>query len=191
MEPIAEKKRAIFESTLKLVRENGFHGTPMSMVAKHAGVAAGTIYHYFGSKDQLIEELFTYVQQQVIAVIKKENCETISFKACFFNLWFGLYSFYRENPDVLKFFEQFVNSPYNTARPSQEQDELHELLSTFFERGIREEQLKPIGPNVLGTLMHSNIISTVRLVSSGWLILERKELELIPQIFWDGMQRTN
>ena len=39
-EIIAEKKKAIFESTLELVRENGFHGTPMSLVAKKAGVAA-------------------------------------------------------------------------------------------------------------------------------------------------------
>jgi AcrR family transcriptional regulator len=53
-EIIAEKKKAIFESTLELVRENGFHGTPMSLVAKKAGVAAGTIYHYFESKDALI-----------------------------------------------------------------------------------------------------------------------------------------
>ena len=191
MEPIAEKKKAIFESTLELVQENGFHGTPMSMVAKHAGVAAGTIYHYFESKDKLICELFTYAQQQVITIIKKENCETIPFIACFFNLWFGLYDFYRQNPNVLKFFEQFVNSPYHTAKPALENDEFYRLLFSFFERGITEGRLKPIGANVLGTLAHSNVISTVKLVTAGWLVLEKKELELIPQILWDGMQRTD
>jgi len=188
MEPIAYKKKAIFESTLELVRENGFHGTPMSMVAKHAGVAAGTIYHYFESKDKLICELFTYAQAQVIQVIEKENCETIPFKACFFNLWFGLYTFYKENPNVLKFFEQYVNSPYNAATPSLDNDKFHLLLFSFFERGIKEDHLKKLSPKILGTLAHSNVISTVKLMASGRLELNDKELKQIPQILWDGIQ---
>ena len=52
--PGGDKRTAIFESTLALVREQGFHGTPMSQVAKKAGVAAGTLYLYFESKDHLI-----------------------------------------------------------------------------------------------------------------------------------------
>ncbi|MFC0182895.1 helix-turn-helix domain-containing protein [Pseudarcicella hirudinis] len=32
---------------LELIVKHGFHASPMSDVAKHANVAAGTIYHYF------------------------------------------------------------------------------------------------------------------------------------------------
>jgi AcrR family transcriptional regulator len=188
MEPIAEKKKAIFESTLDLVTENGFHGTPMSLVAKRAGVAAGTIYHYFESKEQLICELFSYAQEQVKAVVQKEDCATIPFKECFFNLWIGLYTFYRDNPNVLKFFEQFINSPYNKCQVGLEQDEFHRLLFAFFERGISEGQLRQISPKILGTLAHSSIISTAKIQSSGRLILQDGELEQIPLILWDGMR---
>ncbi|WP_299824886.1 TetR/AcrR family transcriptional regulator [uncultured Pontibacter sp.] len=191
MEPIAEKKKAIFESTLELVRENGFHGTPMSMVAKHAGVAAGTIYHYFESKDKLICELFCYVQKQVISVVERENCQTIPFRECFFNLWFGLYGFYHTNPNVLKFFEQFVNSPFNAGRPSLEHDTFHQLLFSFFERGIAEGHLKQVSPKILGILAHSNIVSTAKIVASGRLAFEEAEIEQIPQILWDGMKAPN
>ncbi|MHC2992267.1 TetR family transcriptional regulator [Pontibacter sp. HJ8] len=188
MEPIAEKKKAIFESTLDLVRENGFHGTPMSLVAKQAGVAAGTIYHYFESKEHLICELFKYVQEQVKAVVQKEDCATVSFKECFFNLWFGLYTFYRDNPNVFKFFEQFTNSPYNKCRVGLEQDEFHRLLFAFFERGIAEGHLRHISPKILGTLAHSNIISTAKIQVAGILTLQSGELEQIPLILWDGMR---
>ncbi len=47
---IAAMKKAILKSTLKLVKNNGLHGTTVSLISKNAGVAAGTIYHYFPSK---------------------------------------------------------------------------------------------------------------------------------------------
>lgn len=188
MEPIAEKKKAIFESTLELIKENGFHGTPMSLVAKRAGVAAGTIYHYFESKEKLICELFGYARKQVIAVVEKEDCNTIPFKDCFFNVWLGLYTFYRENPNVFKFFEQFTNSPFSAGRTELEQDEFYQLLFRFFERGISEGHLRAVSPKILGVLAHGNIISTVKLQALGKLTLLEGELEQIPQILWDGMR---
>ncbi|NEM99074.1 TetR/AcrR family transcriptional regulator [Pontibacter sp. BT327] len=190
MEPIADKKRAIFESTLELVRENGFHGTPMSMVAKRAGVAAGTIYHYFKSKDQLIHELFAYAQQKPIQVISEENCETIPFKDCFFNLWFGLFTFYTRQPNVLKFFEQFLNSPYSADRPSLEQDDFFSLFIAFFERGITEGKLKKVSPKILATLANSSIITAVKLAGSDKITLQERELRQIPELLWDGMKQA-
>ncbi|MEJ8804270.1 TetR/AcrR family transcriptional regulator [Pontibacter sp. H249] len=190
MEPIAEKKKAIFKSTLELVRENGFHGTPMSLVAKHAGVAAGTIYHYFESKEQLICELFDYAQQQAIAVVERENCAVIPFEECFFRLWMGLYTFYRDNTDLLKFFEQFVNSPYDTTRPPIEKDKFYSLLFQFFERGIREGELREVSPKILATHVHSSIISAAKLTGFGRLKLEQSDLEQLQLLLWDGIKRT-
>ncbi|MBB6611598.1 TetR/AcrR family transcriptional regulator [Pontibacter sp. Tf4] len=190
MEPIADKKKAIFESTLELVRENGFHGTPMSMVARHAGVAAGTIYHYFESKDQLIKELFDYVQQQAIAIVEKEDCKTIPFKTCFLNLWFGLYTLYHDRPNVLKFFEQFVNSPYSTGRPPLEEDKFYAPLLLFFERGIADGELQQVSPKILAMLAHSSIVSTAKLAGSGIVQLTPAELKQIPELLWNGIKQT-
>jgi len=188
MEHLAEKKRAIFISTLELVQEHGFHGTPMSLVAKKAGVAAGTIYHYFESKDQLICELYGYIRKQAVAVVEREDCATTPFKDCFFNLWYGLYTYYMDNPNVLRFMEQFRNSPYNTCNTELEQDEFHRLLLRFFERGIREGQLQALSPKILVVLALSSVLSTTKLQTDGWLKLQGGELEQVPQILWDGMK---
>ncbi|WP_018478269.1 TetR/AcrR family transcriptional regulator [Pontibacter roseus] len=187
MEGLAEKKRAILESTLELVQEHGFHGTPMSLVAKKAGVAAGTIYHYFESKDKLLCELFGYVRRQVSAVVEREDCSTTPYQECFFNLWFGLYAYYTDNLYVLRFFEQFTNSPYS-GYSNQEQDELHRQLHRFFERGIQEGHLRNLSPRILGILAHGNVISTVKVEAMGRVKLQEDELKQIPQILWDGMR---
>ena len=187
MEQMSDKKRAIFRSTMELVREKGFHGTPMSLVAKHAGVAAGTIYHYFESKEQLITELFDYAQQQVIEVVERESGTDVPFKDSFFRLWNGLYTFYQNNQDLLRFFEQFVSSPYSSALPPLEEDRYYTLLFAFFERGIQEGNLKPVSPKILATLTHSSILSTAKMTASGRLELDKRELDQILQLIWNGI----
>ena len=66
---IADKKKAILESTLELIRNNGFQGTPISLIAANAGVASGTIYHYFNSKDEIIVELYHLVRKEMLAAM--------------------------------------------------------------------------------------------------------------------------
>ena len=63
MEQVTDKKQAIFDATLRLISENGFHGTAMSKVAKEANVSTGIIYHYFESKDDLIAELYRHAKK--------------------------------------------------------------------------------------------------------------------------------
>src|SRR5690606_8551970 len=109
MNDTGDKRQAIFESTLELIREHGFHGAPMSLVAKKAGVAAGTIYHYFESKDQLICELYNYNKERVSAVIEEAIQPDLTFQENFFRIWTNLYTFYVKEPSVLIFFEQFTN----------------------------------------------------------------------------------
>ena len=52
------KQDDILEAALELIAERGFHGAPISMIAKKAGVGEGTIYIYFENKDALINELY-------------------------------------------------------------------------------------------------------------------------------------
>lgn len=187
MAPLAEKKKAILESTLELVKENGFHGTPMSMVAKEAGVAAGTIYHYFESKERLICELYSYVKQRTIDALQAGDNEALPYQDRFFAIWMSLYTFYIENPNVLRFFEQFVNSPYNTNKVEVRHDEFHTLLYVFFESGIKQDFLRPVNPEILGVLAHGSIITTAKVYGRGKIPLGDVELKQIAQILWDGM----
>ncbi|MFD2999195.1 TetR/AcrR family transcriptional regulator [Pontibacter toksunensis] len=187
MEPVADKKKAILESTLELVKENGFHGTPMSMVAKKAGVAAGTIYHYFDSKDRLICELYSYVRQQSIQAIVTVDDTTLPYQERFFAIWWSLYSFYINNPNVLRFFEQFVNSPYNAKMEEIRNDEFHKLLYCFFRGGIEQGHLRPVNPEILGVLVHGSIITTAKVYGSGKIPFGDEELKQIAQILWDGI----
>lgn len=184
METISDKKKAIFESTLNLITDNGFHGTPMSLVAKNANVAAGTIYHYFESKDQLISELHAYNKSRIIEIIKDTIGENISHKKTFQNIWTNLYQFYIDNTNVLIFFEQFINSPYNVNKcPSHFQGELFD----FFKKGIEKGEIKDVKPEILVVLTLGSITTSAKLHKFGNIPLNFTDLHNIIQILWDGM----
>jgi AcrR family transcriptional regulator len=61
-----DKRTLIMVTTLDLISEQGFHGTPISMIAQRAGIGAGTIYRYFANKEELINELFKEIKREVI-----------------------------------------------------------------------------------------------------------------------------
>jgi AcrR family transcriptional regulator len=185
---IAEKKQAIFESTLELIKDHGFHGAPMSLVAKNAGVAAGTIYHYFESKEQLICELYDYNRGRVTSVINMSLEETTNYKEKFFTVWTNLYRFYIKQPNVLIFFEQFVNSPFNVSKYP---DYFRGQLYNFFVDGIKNSLIKPVKPEILLVLVMGSINATAKLHLFGKVPLSKTDLNRIAGILWDGIATGN
>lgn len=186
VEDSTDKKKAIFESTLALVKDHGFHGTPMSLVAKHAGVAAGTIYHYFESKEQLICELYDFNRERLTEVIQQALANKGSVKEKFQKVWTALYQFYVKQPNVLIFFEQFVNSPFNVDKyPNHFRGQLY----TFFAEGIKTGQLKPIKTEILLVLVMGSISSTAKLHLFGKVPLSAADQTRVVEILWDGIRK--
>jgi TetR/AcrR family transcriptional regulator, fatty acid metabolism regulator protein len=54
-----DKRRAILDAAIRVFARQGFHSARVSDVASEAGVAYGLVYHYFDSKEQMLNELFT------------------------------------------------------------------------------------------------------------------------------------
>lgn len=183
-----DKKLAIFESTLELVRENGFHGTPMSQIAKKAGVAAGTIYHHFDSKDTLILQLYEHVLDQILHSLLKCDEEQMNYRDRFFNFFISHCLFYIEHPNALFFIEQFVNSPYNNQQTLQENEKVQGSFKHLIRYGVEQQLLKPMDHRIVGSLVLGAIVSTAKIHLCRKIPLSQQELEQIAQVVWDGLK---
>lgn len=53
-----QTKALILKTALEMLRERGYERTTMRAIAKEAGVSLGNAYHYFGSKDELIQAFY-------------------------------------------------------------------------------------------------------------------------------------
>ena len=64
-----DKYEAILEAALPLFVERGFYGTAVPAVADRAGVAAGTIYHHFASKEAMVNALYRRWKESIARTI--------------------------------------------------------------------------------------------------------------------------
>jgi TetR/AcrR family transcriptional regulator, fatty acid metabolism regulator protein len=67
-----DKRDRILRAAVRVFVKNGFYGTRVSAVAKAAGVADGTIYLYFKSKDELLLSLFEDRVENLLSFMKTE-----------------------------------------------------------------------------------------------------------------------
>ncbi len=182
------KKRAIFESTLRLIREFGFHGTPMSQIAQEAGVATGTIYHYFTSKDQLIVELYHYTRERMQQVIFKDNDRALPYPERFTAVWMNLVKYYIQHPEVLSFLEQFFSSPYVKDVYPEDRVCFQDEVSVFLKQGVQEGYVKPLDINIISAAYIGTVSATAKRNIHGRFALKEEDLKKMIAIIWDGIK---
>jgi AcrR family transcriptional regulator len=66
-----DRRRQILDAATRVFARKGFHGCRVGDIAKEAGVAYGLMYHYFSSKDELLETIFRDTWTQMVARIQE------------------------------------------------------------------------------------------------------------------------
>ncbi|UXP32742.1 TetR/AcrR family transcriptional regulator [Reichenbachiella agarivorans] len=182
---MVEKKQAIFDSALELINECGFHGTSMSQLAKHANVAAGTIYHYFESKEAMICALHTNIVDQLLETLTSTDDKNLSFRLRFEKRWKCIFHFHIDRPQTLRFYEQFVNSPFYFNYPKRKEIQLY--FSTFFQEGIDEGIIINKNPEMISGLFFGSVISALKMRLYRKVELTEEDLNDIIGMQWKGM----
>ena len=104
----------IFDATDRLMAKEGLHHLSMHKLAKEAGIAAGTIYLYFKSKDELLAQFARRVFNKFnkfVAAIEDGFDETQSFFDQYSKMWLNVWYFLQENPTILSNMNQYRSLP--------------------------------------------------------------------------------
>ena len=70
-----QKRRQILRAAITVFARSGYHGSRVSDVAKEAGVAYGLVYHYFGSKEDLLEAIFRRTWSRMLEAVEEVEQE--------------------------------------------------------------------------------------------------------------------
>ncbi len=99
----ADKRRLILDAAVRVFARQGFHSCRVSDIADEAGVAYGLVYHYFVSKDEVLDTLFLERWNILLDVIRETDAttegtgrETLEAIAAF------IVDSYRHDPDLMK-----------------------------------------------------------------------------------------
>lgn len=74
----SEKERKILQAASELFSKTGYFQTSMKDVAQRAGIAVGTIYLYYKTKEELLDGIFTHASSLLFNRVKQTvaQCET-------------------------------------------------------------------------------------------------------------------
>jgi AcrR family transcriptional regulator len=107
-----DKKEKIIEVALRLFVDNGFHGTATSKIAQEAGVANGTLFQYFKTKDELVIALYVSVKENMAEFIEKNTAKSDNVKEVMKSQFLASLFWALDNLVKFKFIQQFHASPY-------------------------------------------------------------------------------
>jgi AcrR family transcriptional regulator len=100
--PTVDKRRQILDAAIRVFARQGFHSTRVSDIADEAGVAYGLVYHYFKSKDEVLNELFSERWSLLMAAIEEADREGASPRQKLEAVAGFIVGSYRHDPELMK-----------------------------------------------------------------------------------------
>ena len=151
-----EKRRKILDAALKLFVEYGFHGTPTSKIAEEAGVANGTLFNKFKSKDDLIVALYVEIKTRMIQYVGENSKLENSLKDTMKGYYLASLYWALDNKLEFRYVEQFKSSPFLSLIATDEVEKSIKPFCEMFDMGISEGIIKPLPVDYILTLINSH-----------------------------------
>jgi AcrR family transcriptional regulator len=108
-----DRAAAVRRALRALVAERGFHGASMSAVAAEAGVATGTAYTHYASKDELVLAAYLETKAELAAASTAALDAAAGPAERFRGIWMAAYRHLAANRDHARFLLQVDFSPYS------------------------------------------------------------------------------
>lgn len=158
-----DKRELILNTTLGLLSENGFHGTPISLIADKAGIGAGTIYRYFRNKEELINELFIEIQRRIIEAMYVGYNNKSSYEDRFKLLWINMMNYLQDHQEEFVFMEQHRYAPYVSTLTRSESNRILKPVLLIFLEGKKNKHIKHLPLYTIIGLIYGPIITMTKL----------------------------
>ena len=100
--PPVDRRRQILDAAIRVFAHQGFHACRVSDIAREAGVAYGLVYHYFDSKDQVLNELFAERWSLLLEAIREVDARPIAPREKLDAVAGFIIDSYRHDPDLMK-----------------------------------------------------------------------------------------
>jgi AcrR family transcriptional regulator len=97
-----DKRRLILDSAIHVFADQGFHHCRVSDVADAAGVAYGLVYHYFDSKEEILNTLFTERWQLMLDAITEIDSQNVPARDKLYLVASFIIDSYRHEPQLMK-----------------------------------------------------------------------------------------
>ena len=165
----AEKRRLILDAAVRVFARQGFHTCRVSDIADEAGVAYGLVYHYFRSKDEILNTLFL---ERWTSCSRRSARSTATARSPARDKLYAIVSFiidsYRHDPDLMKVIIVEVTRAANSFGRTHlaEIREAYDLIAVIVEKAQAAGEFKA---TVTPAFAAMAFYGAIEQVLTGWI----------------------
>jgi TetR/AcrR family fatty acid metabolism transcriptional regulator len=170
----ADKRRIILDAAIRVFARQGFNGCRVSDIADEAGVAYGLVYHYFRSKDEVLDTLFLERWNVLLEAIRETDSQDIEPREKLRQIASFIVDSYRHDPELMKVIIVEVTRAANSFGQTHlaKIREAYELIADIVAKAQDEGAFKDtITPQFAAMAFYG----AIEQVLTGWIF------ELLPQ----------
>ncbi|WP_248930542.1 TetR/AcrR family transcriptional regulator [Paenibacillus hamazuiensis] len=173
-----EKRDRLIAAALKLLEVQGYHNTKVSDIVQEAGVAQGTFYLYFKSKEDLFRSIAESCLGEIVSMLEREDADPCEDDGM-----------YRMITDILKVYAHNRSIIRIISKHGNASNELHDIMDHFYFRLMTSIKNKLIRFNVYPDFTDEELeiaayakIGKVEAVAYQWFIIKDRGLDEVDKI---------
>jgi len=183
-----EKLQAIATATFTLVEQTGLCGLTMAAIAREAGLATGTLYVYFKSKDELLIALYEQAKTTTAARLMQGDDPSAPLRTRFQRMWMNWLEHRLTHYAEVVFLEQYYNSPWFSEESRNLSARLFKAWVDLIEQARAQQILKDVPTPMLINSFGGSVRETANMLRSGSLARTDAHLAMAFGLCWDGIK---
>lgn len=183
-----DKKELLIKTGMKLFVKQGFENTPTSQISKESGVATGTLFYHFKTKEDLINEIYIQTKKSMSSVLLDKVTHNLDIKETIKQIWINLLSWGFNNKLENEFLTKFYGSVYINKLTKEEVSQNFKEGELLFKKAIKEEILKNISIELFERItmnLYQSFLPEFYKIKK----LDENLLEQSFQIYFDAIKR--
>ena len=162
-----DRRRQILDAAVKVFARSGFHGARVGDIAEEAGVAYGLVYHYFKSKEELLETIFRDTWTQMLARVREVEGSGVDASEQVRQVTALLLRTWRRDPDLVRVLVREVTRSPHVQQEIEEITEGMMALERIIERGQETGEFRSQIDPRLGAVV---IYGALDEILTGWVL---------------------
>jgi AcrR family transcriptional regulator len=169
-----DKRRLILDAAVRVFARQGFHACRVSDIADEAGVAYGLVYHYFASKDEVLDTLFLERWNVMLQLIREVDAQAAPVREKLGAIAAFIVDSYQHDPDLMKVIIVEVTRAANSFGQTHlaEIREAYELIAGIVTKAQEEGVFRA---DIEARFAAMSFYGAIEQLLTGWIF------ELLPQ----------
>jgi TetR/AcrR family fatty acid metabolism transcriptional regulator len=166
-EPV-DKRRVILDAAIRVFAREGFHRCRVSDIAREANVAYGLVYHYFRSKDEVLNTIFSERWSLLLETIAEVEKQEAPVREKLYAIASFIIDSYQHNPDLMKVIIVEVTRAANTFG-SHHLDEITQAYEGIAEIVAEAQEDGTLRSDISATFASLCFYGAIEQLLSAWI----------------------